>query len=144
EGHFTGAVLNPLIGETKGDDVDAATRMRTYRALIQNKALGQGDSDEALWKKVGKPISDFILLLGLDIKMFYGGPKEAVMHAIYRQNFGFTDLVVGRRHADGPFHDGTPIWADFDAQEVSGPCRGQLKIKPTNVGLAAICHSHAR
>src|SRR5207245_7264683 len=37
EGHFTGAVLNPLVGETKGDDVDAATRMRTYRALIENK-----------------------------------------------------------------------------------------------------------
>ncbi len=44
-GHFAGAVLNPLVGETKGDDVDAATRMRTYRALIENKVLGQGDKD---------------------------------------------------------------------------------------------------
>src|SRR5205085_8362545 len=86
EGHFAGAVLNPLIGETKGDDVDAATRMRTYRALIDNKVLGQGDTDEDLWKKVGRPFIDHVLLLGLDIKMFYAGPKEAVMHAIYRQN----------------------------------------------------------
>ena len=53
DGHFAGAVLNPLVGETKGDDVDAATRMRTYRALIDNKALGEGDKDEELWKKVG-------------------------------------------------------------------------------------------
>ena len=37
---------------------------------------------------------DLVVLLGLDIKMFYGGPKEAVMHAIYRQNFGFTDVVT--------------------------------------------------
>ena len=39
---------------------------------------------------------DRVILLGLDIKMFYGGPKEAVMHAIYRQNFGFTDIIIGR------------------------------------------------
>ena len=45
---------------------------------------------------------DRVILLGLDIKMFYGGPKEAVMHGIYRQNFGFTDIVIGRKHADAP------------------------------------------
>jgi len=103
EGHFAGAVLNPLVGETKGDDVDAVTRMRTYQALIENKALGEGDKDEALWKKAGCDITDRIILLGLDIKMFYAGPKEAIMHAIYRQNFGFTDIVIGRKHADAPF-----------------------------------------
>src|SRR5262249_21397845 len=80
EGHCAGAVLNPLVGETKGDDVDAVTRMRTYNALIEAKALGQGDSDTELWKRVGVEITDRIHLLGLDIKMFYGGPKEAIMH----------------------------------------------------------------
>ena len=48
EGHFAGAVMNPLVGETKSDDVDEATRMMTYRALIDNKVLGQGDADEEL------------------------------------------------------------------------------------------------
>jgi sulfate adenylyltransferase len=137
EGHFAGAVLNPLIGETKGDDVDAVSRMRTYMALINNKALGQGDSDEELWKRTGCPISDRILLLGLDIKMFYGGPKEAIMHSIYRQNFGFTDLVIGRKHADAPYDDGTDIWDGLAAQRKFDELKGDLKIKPVKIGFAA-------
>lgn len=137
EGIFAGAVLNPLVGETKGDDVDAVSRMRTYMALIDNKALGQGDSDEALWKKVGVPIGDRIHLLGLDIKMFYGGPKEAIMHAIYRQNFGFTDLVIGRKHADAPYDDGTDIWDGLAAQRKFDELKGELLIKPVKIGFAA-------
>src|SRR5882724_2701373 len=137
EGHFAGAVLNPLIGETKGDDVDAATRMRTYRALIDNKALGEGDKDEALWKKVGRPFHDHIILLGLDIKMFYGGPKEAIMHGIYRQNFGFTDIVIGRKHADAPYEDGKDIWDGLAAQRKFDELKGELKIQPVKVGFAA-------
>jgi len=136
-GHFTGAVLNPLVGETKGDDVDAATRMRTYRALIDNKALGQGDKDEELWKKVGYDLTDQLMLLGLDIKMFYGGPKEAIMHAIYRQNFGFTDIIIGRKHADAPFDDGKDIWDGLAAQRKFDELKGDLQIQPVKVGFAA-------
>jgi sulfate adenylyltransferase len=136
-GHFAGAVLNPLIGETKGDDVDAATRMRTYRALIDNKALGQGDKDEKLWKEKGYDLTDQILLLGLDIKMFYAGPKEAIMHAIYRQNFGFTDLVIGRKHADAPYDDGKDIWDGLAAQRKFDELKGELLIQPVKIGFAA-------
>lgn len=137
EGHFTGAVLNPLVGETKSDDVDAASRMRTYRALIDNKVLGQGDIDDELWKQVGRPFTDHLMLLGLDIKMFYAGPKEAVMHAIYRQNFGFTDVVIGRKHADAPFDDGTDIWDGLAAQRKFDELNGELLIRPVKVGFAA-------
>ena len=76
--------------------------------------------------------------------MFYGGPSEAVMHAIYRQNFGFSDLVIGRKHADAPFEDGSPIWGDFDAQEVFGELRGELHLTPCNVGFAAFYESMGR
>ena len=136
-GHKTGAVLNPLIGETKSDDVDAATRMKTYRALIDNKALGEGDTDPELWAKVGKPFIDHVMLLGLDIKMFYAGPKEAVMHAIYRQNFGFTDIVIGRKHADAPYDDKGEIWDGLAAHRKFDELKGELLIQPVKVGFAA-------
>jgi sulfate adenylyltransferase len=137
DGYYTGAVLNPLVGETKGDDVDAATRMRTYRALIDNRVLGQGDTDEELWRKVGRPFTDHVMLLGLDIKMFYAGPSEAVMHAIYRQNYGFTDIIIGRKHADAPYDDGTDIWDGLAAQRKFDDLNGELLIQPVKVGFAA-------
>ncbi len=144
DGQNAGACLNPLIGETKGDDVNAEIRMHTYEALITDRALGDGDSDQNLWKPRGESVPDRVILLGLDIKMFYGGPKEAVMHGIYRQNNGFTDIVIGRKHADAPFKDGTPIWGDFDAQEIFGKLAGDLKIKPVKVGFAAFYESLGR
>jgi sulfate adenylyltransferase len=144
QGHDAGAVLNPLIGETKGDDVNARVRMKTYEALIDNRALGEGDSDQALWGPRKESVPDRVLLLGLDIKMFYGGPKEAVMHGIYRQNFGFTDIVIGRKHADAPYADGTPIWGDFDAQEIFGKLAGDLRVRPLKVGFAAFYDSIGR
>ncbi|MGL6072870.1 MAG: sulfate adenylyltransferase [Fimbriiglobus sp.] len=137
EGHFAGAVLNPLVGETKSDDVDAVTRMKTYRALIDGKVLGEGDVDEELWKKVGRPFSQHMHLLGLDIKMFYAGPKEAVMHAIYRQNYGFTDIIIGRKHADAPYDDKSEIWDGLAAHRKFDQLRGELQINPVKVGFAA-------
>jgi len=144
DGHNAGACLNPLVGETKGDDVPADVRMQTYEALIERRQLGEGDSDARLWGPRKENVPDRVILLGLDIKMFYGGPKEAVMHAIYRQNFGFTDIVIGRKHADAPYHDGTAIWGDFDAQEIFGRLAGDLKIQPVKVGFAAYYDSAGR
>jgi sulfate adenylyltransferase len=144
QGYNAGACLMPLIGETKGDDVNAEIRMRTYEALIDHRGLGDGDSDRTLWGPRGESVPDRVILLGVDIKMFYGGPKEAVMHSIYRQNFGFTDIVIGRKHADAPYHDGSAIWGDFDAQEIFGKLKGDLKIQPLKVGFAAYYESVGR
>ncbi len=143
-GYFTGVVLNPLVGELKGDDVPAAMRMRCYRVLHDRRLLGEGDKDEALWLKRGYDISEVFELIGLDIKMFYGGPSEAVMHAIYRQNYGFSDLVIGRKHADAPYEDGSPIWGDFDAQEIFDDLQGELALRPCKIGFAAFYESMGR
>ena len=143
-GKNAGAVLNPLVGETKGDDVSAEIRMQTYEKLIADGEMGSGDSDKALWEKLGQTVPQRVALLGVDIKMFYGGPSEAVMHGIYRQNMGYTNIIIGRKHADAPFADGTAIWGDFDAQEIFTKLSGDLQIKPVNVGFAAYYESLGR
>ncbi len=143
-GGFTGVVLNPLIGELKGDDVPARTRMRCYRTLHDQQLLGKGDKDEALWASRGYDLPEVFELVALDIKMLYGGPKEAVMHGIYRQNLGFTDIIIGRKHADAPFDDGKAIWGDFDAQEIFKNLKGDLRISPCNIGFAAYYDSVGR
>ena len=144
KGHFAGVVLNPLIGELKGDDVPARVRMRCYRTLHDLKLLGKGDKDEALWASRGYDLTEVFELVALDIKMLYGGPKEAVMHSIYRQNLGFTDIIIGRKHADAPYDDGSPIWGDFDAQEIFNNLKGDLRIAPCNIGFAAYYDSAGR
>jgi sulfate adenylyltransferase len=144
DGNFTGVVLNPLMGELKGDDVPASMRMRTYRKLHDERLLGRGDKDEALWESVGYDLSEVFELIGLDIKMFYGGPAEAVMHGIYRQNYGFSDLVIGRKHADAPYEDGSAIWGDFDAQEIFQNLKGHLAVQTVNIGFAAFYESLGR
>jgi sulfate adenylyltransferase len=137
KGYNTGAVLNPMLGATKSDDVPADVRMETYQALITSKEFGKGDMDEALSKSKGYSFLDNFLMMGLDMKMFFAGPKEAIMHSIYRQNYGFTNIVIGRKHADAPYDDGSPIWGDFDAHDKFDNLAGDLQIKPVKVGFAA-------
>ena len=144
QGHDAGACLHPLIGDTKDDDVGAEIRMRTYEALMKSRTIGEGDSDPTLWVPRGERVADRVMLLALDIKMFYAGPREALMHAIYRQNFGFTDIIIGRKQADAPFHDGTAIWDDFDAQAIFDVLHGELRIQPLKVGVAAYFESVGR
>jgi sulfate adenylyltransferase len=137
QGYFTGAVLNPLVGATKSDDIPADVRMKTYVELLKKKQLGQGDRNEELWSSVDFDFYENLILAGLDMKMFYAGPKEAVMHAIYRQNYGFSNIVIGRKHADAPFDDGEAIWGDFDAHHKFEKLNGELLISPSKVGFAA-------
>jgi sulfate adenylyltransferase len=141
DGKYAGVALHPLVGQLKGDDVNAEMRMKTYVNLVKHRLLGKGDSDQALWEKVGYDINDVFHLIGLDMRMLYGGPSEAVMHAIYRQNSGFSHIVIGRKHADAPYDDKTPIWGDFDAQEIFNNLPGELHTKPVNVGFAAFYES---
>jgi sulfate adenylyltransferase len=143
-GKYAGVVLNPLVGQLKSDDVDAVTRVRAYRKLRDGRLLGQGDSDRGLWDEVGYDLNDVFELVCLDQKMFYGGPSEAVMHSIYRQNHGFSHIVIGRKHADAPYFDKTAIWGDFDAQEIFSDLRGELHTQPIKVGFAAYYDSIGR
>jgi sulfate adenylyltransferase len=93
-------LLHPVVGLTKPGDVDHYTRVRTYKALVQNTT----DADR-------------ILLTLLPLAMRMAGPREALWHALIRRNYGANYLIVGRDHASpGIDSQGQPFYGPYDAQ----------------------------
>ncbi|MCP4315720.1 MAG: sulfate adenylyltransferase [Hyphomicrobiales bacterium] len=113
-----GVFIHQVLGQLKPGDIPAEVRTRAIQAMIDNYF-----------------VPDTVVQAGYPIEMRYGGPREALLHALIRQNFGCSHLVVGRDHAGvGDYY------GPYDAQNIFDQLwDGALQTKPLKIDITFYC-----
>jgi len=113
-----GVLIHQVLGKLKAGDIPAEVRVNAINALVEHYFVP------------GTAIQS-----GYPIEMRYAGPREALLHALFRQNFGCSDLVIGRDHAGvGDYY------GPFDAQHIFDTLwDGALETKPLKIDITFYC-----
>jgi sulfate adenylyltransferase len=105
-------LIHPTVGMTKPGDIDHYTRVRCYQAVLPH--LPQQTTKLSL----------------LPLAMRMAGPREAMLHALIRKNYGCTHFIVGRDHASpGNDKQGKPFYGPYDAQELLREHQQELEVE---------------
>ncbi|VAX29560.1 Sulfate adenylyltransferase [hydrothermal vent metagenome] len=114
-----GVYIHMLLGKLKAGDIPADVRQNAIDALIENYY-----------------VKDTITVGGYPLDMRYAGPREALLHALFRQNFGCSHLIVGRDHAGvGDYY------GPFDAQKIFDDIpEDALETKPLKIDWTFYCY----
>jgi len=119
-----GVLIHSLIGNLKPGDIPADVRVKAIDCLVENYF-----------------VKDNVIQAGYPLDMRYAGPREGLLHATFRQNYGITKMIIGRDHAGvGDFY------GLFDAQTIfneiptpSDPGKALL-CKPLKIDWTFYCH----
>jgi sulfate adenylyltransferase len=114
-----GILIHQLLGKLKPGDIPAEVRTEAINVLTQYYF-----------------VKDTSIQSGYPLDMRYAGPREALFHAVFRQNFGCSHLIVGRDHAGvGEYY------GPFDAQKIFTKIpKDALELKPLNIDWTFYCH----
>ena len=113
-----GLFIHQLVGKLKAGDIPADVRVRCIDTLVEHYFV-KGSAIQG----------------GYPLDMRYAGPREALLHAVFRQNYGCSHLIVGRDHAGVGSYYGP-----FDAQKIFSEIpEGALETKPLMIDWTFYC-----
>ncbi len=119
-----GVLIHSLIGNLKPGDIPADVRIKAIQILIDNYF-----------------VADNVINGGYPLDMRYAGPREGLLHATFRQNYGVNNMLIGRDHAGvGDFYGLFEAQEIFDRIPKTGDSGKDLQCKPMKIDWTFYCH----